>query len=92
MELKFVKYKHSINLLNTLKKQFTFIFQLIILYYNRYNKLNLLYRGGLTMLTNSDHAMRDLTKRICSECGQPLNEKVENYLMECDYCLSKKPE
>lgn len=44
------------------------------------------------MLTNSDHAMRDLTKRICSECGQPLNEKVENYLMECDYCLSKKPE
>ncbi|AIF44078.1 MULTISPECIES: hypothetical protein [Virgibacillus] len=29
-----------------------------------------------------------MTKRTCPECGKPMEEK--SYLMECDYCLSKK--
>lgn len=41
------------------------------------------------MLPNSNHTI-DL--KFCADCGQPLNEKVENYLLECDYCLSKKTE
>lgn len=42
------------------------------------------------MLKND--TMQDLSNKICTECGQTLNDKVENYLMECDYCLSKKAE
>ncbi|WP_141995187.1 protein YhfH, partial [Bacillus sp. B4EP4a] len=26
----------------------------------------------------------------CSECGTHITEQAESYLMECDYCLSKR--
>nr|WP_295972060.1 protein YhfH [uncultured Bacillus sp.] len=44
------------------------------------------------MMTNSKNPVQELTQKICSECGRTMDEKNENYLMECDYCLSKKSE
>jgi len=35
---------------------------------------------------------KNLPKKECSECGQIIEEQAESYLMECDYCLSKRPE
>lgn len=35
---------------------------------------------------------RTLEKKICPECGQPMDEQAESYLMECDRCLSKREE
>lgn len=31
-------------------------------------------------------------RKICQECGQKIKEHTESYLMECERCLSKKPE
>ncbi|RID85100.1 YhfH family protein [Peribacillus asahii] len=35
---------------------------------------------------------RNLPSKQCAECGQQIQEQHESYLMECDYCLSKKEE
>lgn len=32
------------------------------------------------------------SRKVCPECGQPVNEQIESYLNECDHCLSKKAE
>lgn len=44
------------------------------------------------MSASSNQSIKDKRSKICSECGTMLSEKVDNYLMECDYCLSKKTE
>ncbi|WP_394236471.1 protein YhfH [Niallia oryzisoli] len=36
--------------------------------------------------------VKELPKKVCVDCGQTIDEKVESHLMECDYCLSKKAE
>lgn len=33
-----------------------------------------------------------LPKKVCAECGQEMEEQAESYMMECDYCLSKREE
>jgi CO dehydrogenase/acetyl-CoA synthase gamma subunit (corrinoid Fe-S protein) len=44
------------------------------------------------MMTSPVEFFRTLPKKECAECGKTLNEQAESYLMECDHCLSKKPE
>ncbi|MFE8699461.1 protein YhfH [Cytobacillus sp. FJAT-54145] len=44
------------------------------------------------MLQSPVEFFRNLPKKVCPECGQTVNEQAESYLMECDYCLSKKSE
>lgn len=31
-------------------------------------------------------------KKVCPECGEPIEEHIESHLMECDRCLAKKEE
>lgn len=33
-----------------------------------------------------------ISNKICSECGEPLEELAESYMMECEHCLAKKDE
>ena len=35
---------------------------------------------------------KSIPDKHCSECGTPVFEQAESYLMECDHCLSKKDE
>ncbi|MCQ6276171.1 YhfH family protein [Bacillus sp. V3B] len=44
------------------------------------------------MTTKQNQSTLNLSKKICPECGQMMKEQIESYLMECDRCLSKKPE
>lgn len=44
------------------------------------------------MMHSTVDKVRELPKKVCAECGQIIDEKVESFLMECDYCLSKKAE
>jgi ribosomal protein S27AE len=45
------------------------------------------------MITKQSETIKNSPqKKICPECGQMLNDHIESYLMECDRCLSKKPE
>ncbi len=44
------------------------------------------------MRSSTVDQIKELPKKICAECGQMIDEKVESFLMECDYCLSKKEE
>jgi ArsR family metal-binding transcriptional regulator len=44
------------------------------------------------MMMSPVEFFRTLPKKECAECGEPINEQAESYLMECDHCLSKRPE
>ncbi|KAA9028484.1 protein YhfH [Niallia endozanthoxylica] len=44
------------------------------------------------MMRSTVDQIKELPKKVCAECGQIIDEKVESFLMECDYCLSKKEE
>ena len=44
------------------------------------------------MLQSSVDFFRNVPKKECCECGQIIEEQAESYLMECDYCLSKRVE
>ncbi|WP_084786696.1 protein YhfH [Bacillus tuaregi] len=44
------------------------------------------------MLQNPIEFFRELPNKTCAECGQPIEEQAESYLMECDRCLSKRME
>lgn len=44
------------------------------------------------MLMNPVEFFRQLPKKVCPECGEPIEEQAESYLNECDRCLSKKDE
>lgn len=44
------------------------------------------------MLQKPVEFFRELPKKQCSECGQIIQEQAESYLMECDYCLTKRDE
>jgi DNA-directed RNA polymerase subunit RPC12/RpoP len=35
---------------------------------------------------------KNLPPKECPECGHHFIEQAESYLMECDYCLSKREE
>lgn len=35
---------------------------------------------------------KSIPAKQCSECGAPVFEQAESYLMECDRCLSKNEE
>ena len=57
------------------------------------NNLILFYKkGALNMLQSPVEYFKSLPKKECSECGQIIEEQAESYLMECDYCLSKRDE
>nr|WP_295970877.1 protein YhfH [uncultured Bacillus sp.] len=44
------------------------------------------------MLYNPVEFFKTVLKKECAECGQVFEEQAESYLMECDYCLSKREE
>jgi hypothetical protein len=44
------------------------------------------------MVVKQNESTLNLPKKICPECGQMVKEQIESYLMECDRCLSKRPE
>lgn len=44
------------------------------------------------MMMSPVEFLKTLPKKMCPECGQPVKEQAESYLMECDRCLSKKSE
>jgi Zn finger protein HypA/HybF involved in hydrogenase expression len=44
------------------------------------------------MLIGPVEFFRNIPKKVCADCGQPIEEQAESYLMECDHCLSKKVE
>jgi ArsR family metal-binding transcriptional regulator len=35
---------------------------------------------------------RNIPKKVCSECGEQMEEQAESYLFECERCLAKKEE
>lgn len=35
---------------------------------------------------------RSLPNKICLECGEPMEEQAESYMMECEHCLAQKDE
>jgi NADH pyrophosphatase NudC (nudix superfamily) len=44
------------------------------------------------MIKSPVEFFRTVSKKVCPECGQEMEEQAESYLMECDRCLSKKEE
>jgi NADH pyrophosphatase NudC (nudix superfamily) len=44
------------------------------------------------MLMSPVEFFQNLPKKICSECGEQMEEQAESYMMECEQCLSKKAE
>lgn len=42
------------------------------------------------MLTSPLDFFRNLPKKVCAECGEPMEEQAESYLMECERCLAKR--
>jgi hypothetical protein len=75
------------------KKVYTKLILLLILYYNNLINHNLYYKKGeLEMLQSPVEFFRNLPKKICAECGQNIHEQAESYLLECDRCLAKKQE
>ncbi|PTY81589.1 protein YhfH, partial [Heyndrickxia sporothermodurans] len=34
----------------------------------------------------------NLSKKICPECGESVEDQAESYILECEHCLSKKVE
>jgi hypothetical protein len=55
-------------------------------------KLCFTKKGVVDMLQSPVEFYRNVPKKECSECGQIIEEQAESYLMECDYCLSKRDE
>jgi YhfH-like protein len=56
-------------------------------------KIILFYKkGAVKMLQSPVEYFRNVPKKECCECGQVIEEQAESYLMECDYCLSKRDE
>jgi ribosomal protein L37AE/L43A len=43
-------------------------------------------------MMNSIEFSRQISKKVCPECGEPYEEQTESYLSECERCLSKKDE
>ena len=70
-----------------------FYLGLHILYHNRLRSIATVYKKGVVKVMQSPvEFFKNLPKKECSECGQIIEEQAESYLMECDYCLSKRPE
>ncbi|PKR82775.1 protein YhfH [Heyndrickxia camelliae] len=45
------------------------------------------------MLGNPVEFFRNLSRKICPECGEHIHEEqAESYIMECERCLAKKEE
>lgn len=44
------------------------------------------------MLISPVEFFRALPKKVCPECGEPMEEQAESYMMECEHCLAKKEE
>lgn len=44
------------------------------------------------MLISPVEFFRQLPKKICVECGEPMEEQAESYVIECERCLAKKDE
>lgn len=44
------------------------------------------------MSTSPVECFRSIPKRVCPECGEPMEEQAESYMMECERCLAKKAE
>ncbi|MFB6467108.1 protein YhfH [Cytobacillus sp. Hz8] len=44
------------------------------------------------MIQSPVEFFRTLPKKVCPECGQPIEEQAESYLLECERCLAKKSE
>lgn len=44
------------------------------------------------MLYKPVEFFKSVSHKECAECGQKIEEQAESYLMECDYCLSKREE
>lgn len=43
-------------------------------------------------MMNPVEFFRQLPKKVCLECGEPIEEQAESYLSECERCLAKKEE
>ncbi|MEB6550313.1 YhfH family protein [Heyndrickxia sporothermodurans] len=44
------------------------------------------------MLQNPVEFFLNLSKKICPECGEYVEDQAESYILECEHCLSKKVE
>ncbi|QQZ11185.1 protein YhfH [Heyndrickxia vini] len=44
------------------------------------------------MLQNPVEFFLNLSKKICPECGENVEDQAESYILECEHCLSKKVE
>ncbi|GER68437.1 hypothetical protein BpJC7_21470 [Weizmannia acidilactici] len=44
------------------------------------------------MMMSPVEFFKTLPAKQCPECGQPIEEQAESYMMECEHCLSKKEE
>lgn len=44
------------------------------------------------MLQNPVEFFLNLSKKICPECGEYIEEQAESYILECDRCLANKVE
>lgn len=44
------------------------------------------------MLTDSVTDFQTSPTKVCPECGEPLEEQADSYIMVCERCLAKQDE